>query len=420
MGSNIRIRNIKGTRDILPEEVLKWRRMEQVIREKMKAFNYEELRFPTFEYTELFKKSTGEDTEIVQKEMYTFKDMGGRSLTLKPEGTPSVVRMYIQHGLRNRSKIQKYYYIERMFRQERPQKGRFREFRQFGVEVIGSMSPQIDAELIKLALDIFNELGIKGIRVNINSIGCPECKEEYIKALKEFLSPILDGLCEDCQKRFITNPLRILDCKKDRDKLNSAPNTIDYLCDDCKRHFSDLREYLDYLGIAYNVNPKLVRGLDYYTRTVFEFIHSELGAQDEVGGGGRYDGLIEFLGGENTPASGYAVGMDRMLLLMPEIDGEKGIDIYIVTLDKESDIAGWKLLSGLREEGFSCDKDYLERSIKAQFRESDRQNARWTIIIGQEERKRGIVKLKSMETGEQKEVLLDMKEIKEEISAKGS
>ncbi len=415
MSSNIKFNNVKGTRDILPEEALKWKRAEDVIRKNMANYNYKELRLPTFEHTELFKKSTGEDTELVQKQMYTFQDKGGRSLTLKPEGTPPVARMYLQYGLKNRGSLQKFYYIERMFRQEKPQKARYREFRSFGVEAIGSASAEIDAELIKTALDIMSELDIKGIEVNINSTGCPKCRAEFIKELKKFLEPKLDSLCEDCRRRFTTNPLRIMDCKVDKGKLANAPAPLDFLCDDCKRHFSLLKKSLDYLNVRYVVDRMLVRGLDYYTKTVFEFIHSGLGAQNEIGGGGRYDGLIEFLGGEDTPASGYAVGMDRMLLLMPEIEENEGIDVFIVTLDKESALIGWKLLSQLREKGISADKDYLERSLKAQFREADRQNATWTIVIGEEERKKGVVQLKRMKTGEQKEIPSNIEAIKEEI-----
>ncbi len=419
MDSNIKFNNVKGTRDILPLDTEVWRRIEDVIRKIMENYNYKELRLPTFEYTELFRKTTGEDTELVQKQMYTFQDKGGRSLTLKPEGTPPVVRMYLQYSLKNQGTFQKFYYIERMFRQEKPQKGRYREFRQFGAEAIGSPSAETDAELIKTALDIMGRLGIKGIDLNINSIGCPKCREEFIRESKKFLKPKLDSLCEDCKRRFTTNPLRILDCKVDKDKLANAPVPLDYLCSECENHFSELKRYLDYLDVSYIVNKKLVRGLDYYTKTVFEFIHSGLGAQDEVGGGGRYDGLIELLGCEDTPASGYAVGMDRMLLLMPEAPVQQGIDVFIITLDKDSDIIGWKLLSELRENGFSADKDCLGRSVKAQFREADRQNATCTIIIGEDERKRNVVQLKRMKTGEQKELPMNIEAIKEKIKCIG-
>jgi histidyl-tRNA synthetase len=415
MGSKAKFSNVKGTRDILAEEAILWKRMEDVIRINMEKYNYQELRLPTFEYTKLFKKSTGEDTELVQKEMYTFKDKGGRSLTLKPEGTPPVVRMYLQYSLKNRGAFQKYYYIERMFRQEKPQKGRYREFRQFGAEAIGSMSAEVDAELIKTALDIMDELEIKGLKIHINSIGCPKCRGGFIKEFKKYLKPRLNDLCEDCRRRFKTNPLRILDCKLDKDKLDDAPVPLDFLCKDCELHFSRLKKYLDYLNIDYIINRRLVRGLDYYTKTVFEFIHSKLGAQDEVGGGGRYDELIKFMGGEDTPASGYAVGIDRMLLLLPKSEEHKGLDVFIVTMDEESDLIGWKLLYDLRKAGFSSDKDSLGRSIKSQFREADRQKASWTIVIGEEEREKNIVKLKNMKTGEQKEVPLNINKIKEEI-----
>ncbi len=415
MDSYLKFRNVRGTKDLLPEEAELWRWVEEVIRKKMEDYNYQELRFPTFELTELFKKSTGEDTDIVQKEMFTFKDKGGRSLTLKPEGTPSVVRMYLQYGLYNRGILQKFYYIERMFRQEKPQRGRYREFRQFGAEAIGSPSPETDAELVRSALDIFNELNIHGIKLNINSIGCPKCREKFIREFKKFLCSRLDSLCNDCKRRYSTNPMRILDCKIDREKLIDVPVPLDYLCDDCRKHFSGFKERLGYLGINYSIDKHLVRGLDYYTKTVFEFTHSKLGTKDEVGGGGRYDGLIGFLGGDETPASGYAVGLDRLLLLSPQRKESRGIDVYVITLDKASDLTGWKLVNELRDSGFSADKDPLGRSMKAQFREADRQNAKWAIVIGEKEREGGSVQLKRMETGEQKEVPLNITTIKEEL-----
>jgi histidyl-tRNA synthetase len=415
MGSKIDFQNVKGTKDILPEEAVKWVKIEDIVRKKMLQYNFQEVRFPTFESTELFRKSTGESTDIVKKEMFTFKDMGGRSLTLKPEGTPSVVRMFLQYGLFNKGAVQKFYYIERMFRQEKPQKGRYREFRQFGAEVIGSSSAQSDAELVKSALDIFAELNIKGVGLNINSIGCPVCREDFIAELKNFLKDKLSDLCDDCNRRYSENPMRILDCKKDKKKIKKAPSPLDFLCDECKKHFEEFKSHLDYLGIEFSVDKRLVRGLDYYTKTVFEFIHSGLGSQNEVGGGGRYDELIEFMGGENTPASGYAVGIDRLMLLMPEGNDKRDLDFYLVTFDRESDLVGWKLLNSLRERGFTCDKDTMNRSVKAQFREADRQNAKRVIIIGEDERKKGVVQLKNMDKGEQKEVPMDVKKIIEEF-----
>jgi histidyl-tRNA synthetase len=408
-------KNIKGTRDILPEEAIRWRKVEDVIRKKMESYNFQEVRFPTFETTDLFRKSTGESTDIVKKEMYTFEDMGGRSLTLKPEGTPSVVRMFLQHGLFNRGALQKFYYIERMFRQERPQKGRYREFRQFGAEVIGSSSAETDAELVKSALDVFNELNIKGVELNINSIGCPRCRKGFVKELKSFLKGKLAGLCEDCNRRYSENSMRILDCKKDKDKLKGAPVPLDYLCGECANHFSEFKDRLDYLKIKFNIDNRIVRGLDYYTRTVFEFTHSGLGSQNEVGGGGRYDELIRFMGGEDTPASGYAVGIDRMMLLLPLDEEKLSVDVYLVTLDNESDLAGFEILNGLREKGFSCDKDPMRRSVKAQFREADRQNAKWVIVIGEDERKRGVVQLKDMAKGEQKGIPMEIDKIVKEL-----
>jgi len=415
MALKSKFKNVKGTRDILPEEAVKWQRVENIIRKEMKQYNFQEIRFPTFESTDLFRKSTGESTDIVRKEMFTFKDMGNRSLTLKPEGTPSVVRMFLQHGLFNKGAIQKFYYIERMFRQERPQKGRYREFRQFGAEIIGSSSAETDGELVKSALDIFDELDIKGIKLNINSIGCPKCRKDFVKEFKGFLKGRLPELCEDCNRRYKENPMRILDCKKDKKKIKDAPLPSDFLCDECKKHFENFKNRLDFLNIKFNIDKHLVRGLDYYTKTVFEFVNSNLGSQNELGGGGRYDELIGFMGGESTPASGYAVGIDRLMLLLPEKEEKLSVDVYLVSLDSESDFVGSKLINSLREKGFSCDKDPMRRSIKAQFREADRQNARWVIIIGENERRKGIVQLKDMNKGEQKEVSMQIDKIVEEL-----
>jgi histidyl-tRNA synthetase len=415
MSFESKFKNVKGTRDILPEEATKWRRVEDVIKKKMESYNFQELRFPTFESTDLFRKSTGESTDIVRKEMFTFEDMGGRSLTLKPEGTPSVVRMFLQYGLWSRGIVQKFYYIERMFRQERPQKGRYREFRQFGAETIGSSSAETDVELVKSALDIFTELGVEGVELNINSIGCPKCRKDFVRELKSFLKTKLRSLCEDCNRRYSENPMRILDCKKDREKLKDTPVPMDFLCEDCRNHFDGFSRLLDYSGVKFNIDKRIVRGLDYYTKTVFEFTHRGLGSQNEVGGGGRYDGLIEFLGGDATPASGYAVGIDRLMLLLPEKEEKMSLDVYIVTFDKDSSHEGWKLLNDLRGNGISCDKDPMNRSVKAQFREADRQNAKWVIIIGENERKKGIVQLKNMGSGKQREVPMDINKIIEEL-----
>jgi histidyl-tRNA synthetase len=408
-------KNVKGTRDILPRESVRWQRVENVIRKKMEQYNFREIRFPTFEYTDLFKKSTGESTDIVQKEMFTFEDMGGRSLTLKPEGTPSVVRMFLQHGFFNKGVLQKFYYIERMFRQEKPQKGRYREFRQFGAEVVGSSSAETDVELVKSAFDIFNELNIKGVKLNINSIGCPECRKNFIKEFKSFLKSKLVSLCEDCRRRYDENPMRILDCKEDKKKIKGAPVPSDFLCDDCRGHFEEFEKQLDFFNIKFNIENRLVRGLDYYTKTVFEFVNANLGSQNEVGGGGRYDELIKFMGGEDTPASGYAVGIDRLMLLLPEEEVRSGVDVYFVTFDEESDMLGRKILESLRDEGFSCDKDPMKRSVKAQFREADRQNAKWVIVIGENERKKGVVQLKNMNKGEQKEIPMKTDKIIKEL-----
>ncbi|MEJ2354805.1 MAG: histidine--tRNA ligase [candidate division WOR-3 bacterium] len=323
--------------------------------------------------------------------------------------------MFLQHGLFNRGAIQKFYYIDRMFRQEKPQKGRYREFRQFGAEVIGSSSAETDAELVKTAWDVFSALDIKGVKLNINSIGCPKCRKDFVKELKSFLKGKLSELCDDCNRRYKENPMRILDCKKDKKKIKDAPLPSDFLCDECRKHFEDFKRWLDFLKIDFNVDKHLVRGLDYYTKTVFEFVSSNLGSQNEVGGGGRYDELIGFMGGEQTPASGYAVGIDRLMLLLPGEEEKLSVDIYLVTFDQESDIVGSRIINSLRQKGFSCDKDPMSRSVKAQFREADRQNAKWVIIIGEDERKKGVIQLKDMNKGEQREVPMQIEKILKEL-----
>lgn len=403
----------KGTKDVLATESYKWQYIEKIFREVCESYGYKEIRTPVFEHTELFERGVGKTTDVVQKEMYTFEDKAGRSITLKPEGTAPVVRAFIEHKLYSGPMPLKYYYITPCYRYERPQAGRLREFHQFGIEVFGSSQPAVDVEVMTLVNNFYKVLGVEGISLNINSIGCPKCRTEYNRVLKDFLNDKLDNLCKTCQSRYETNPLRILDCKNEKCQLEikDAPLMINYLCDECKEHFEKVKEYLDIAEVEYKVDPKIVRGLDYYTKTAFEFVSNEIGSQSTVCGGGRYDGLVEELGGPNTPAVGFGMGMERLLLTLEnngvEIPKEKGLDIFIVTIGEKGDRRAFALLNKLRKNGISADKDYLGRSLKAQFKYSDKLNAEFTIVIGDDEIEKGIVSLKNMRTGNQQEIMLE-------------
>lgn len=402
----------KGTKDVLATESYKWQYIEKIFRQVCEKFGYKEVRTPVFEHTELFERGVGETTDVVQKEMYTFEDKAGRSITLKPEGTAPVVRSLIEHKLYSGPMPLKYFYITPCYRYEKPQAGRLREFHQFGIEVFGSNHPAVDVEVINLVYNIYKALSVEGIELSINSIGCPKCKPEYNARLREFLKGRLGNLCETCQSRFDKNPMRILDCKNEKcqAEIKDAPLMIDYLCDECSKHFEKVKEYLDIAEIEYKVDPKIVRGLDYYTKTAFEFISNEIGSQSTVCGGGRYDGLVEELGGPDIPAVGFGMGIERLLLTLEnngiEISKEEGIDIFIVTIGERADKEAFKLLNNIRKSKISADKDYLGRSIKAQFKYSDKLEAKYTIVIGDEEVDKGVVSLKDMKTGEQEEVKL--------------
>lgn len=402
----------KGTKDVLATEVYKWQYLEKTFRKVCESFGYKEIRTPVFEHTELFERGVGETTDVVQKEMYTFEDKAGRSITLKPEGTAPVVRALIEHKLYTGAMPLKFFYITPCYRYERPQAGRQREFHQFGIEVFGSNQPAVDVEVMALVYQFYKVLGVEGIGLNINNIGCPECRAEYNIKLREFLNERLDNLCETCQSRYEKNPMRILDCKNEKcqAEIIDAPLMINHLCDECKEHFEKVKEYLEIAGIEYKVDPKIVRGLDYYTKTAFEFISNEIGSQSTVCGGGRYDKLVEELGGPSTPAVGFGMGIERLLLTLEnngiEIPKEKGLDIFIVTIGEKADKEAFKLLTNLRENSISADKDYLGRSIKAQFKYSDKLEAEYTIVIGDDEVDKGIVTLKNMLTGEQQEINL--------------
>lgn len=396
----------KGTKDVLPSQSYKWQYIEAAAREVARTCNLSEIRTPTFEYTELFSRGVGETTDVVNKEMYTFEDKGGRSITLKPEGTAGAARLFIENGLASSPLPLKAYYIIPAFRYERPQAGRLREFHQFGIEVFGSDGYYADAEVILAASLFLERLGVK-TRLELNSIGCPECRAEYNKALKEYFRPHLSDMCETCRSRFDKNPLRMLDCKEEGCKkfTAGAPAILDYLCPDCKAHFEGVKRLLTAEGVEFTVNPRIVRGLDYYTRTVFEFVSDRIGAQGTVCGGGRYDGLIGQLGGKPTPAIGFAAGIERLMLLMENTGLSFGESqkprIYIAGMDEKSREAAFRLASQLRKEGISAETDSMNRSLKAQLKYADKLGAEYVAVIGETELADGGVNLKEMKSGNQ-------------------
>jgi len=404
---------IYGTHDLLPEDSFQWQYVEEKIRKIFSLYNYKEIRIPVFEETDLFARSIGQDTDIVQKEMYTFLDQGKRSLTLRPEGTAGVVRAYLEHSLGEKSPLVKLFYFGPMFRQERPQKGRLREFNQFGVEAIGSLDPSLDAEMIELSVKICFDLGITDFKLHLNSIGCPKCRPIHREKFLNFTKDKVGDLCEDCKTRYLRNPLRMFDCKKEEciEKLRNAPVMIDFLCDECKNHYALVKQYLDELKIDYFEDKRLVRGLDYYTKTAFELKSKALGTQDTLCGGGRYDLLVEELGGKNTPAIGFAAGIERYILALKmkkKLDlKEKNLDLFIATLGDDAKTFAMKLIKDLRGKNLICETDYLNRSLKAQMREADRQKAKKVLIIGEDEIKKGKAVLKDMESGEQEEIELE-------------
>ena len=403
----------RGTRDILPAEIEPWRELERVCRSVMEAAGYLEIRTPIFEHTELFQRGIGETTDIVEKEMYTFLDRAGRSITLRPEGTASVVRSYLEHKMYALPQPIKVYYIGRMYRYERPQAGRYREFRQFGAEAIGAQDPAIDAELIEVFVEILSRMGLKDLEVHVNSIGCPECRPKYRDAIREGLEPVMGRLCEDCLRRLTRNPLRILDCKNPecRDLTKNVANIFDHLCDECRDHFQSFSRFLDISGIQYVVDPRIVRGLDYYTKTVFEVISRDLGAQDAVGGGGRYDGLVEECGGSPTPGAGFAAGMDRIIQLMtarkaPD-EGISGLDVFIAALGDDARLIAFKTATDLRRAGVSADIDHMGRSLRAQMKFADRGKFRYVVILGEDEIAANEATIREMATGAQTRVSFD-------------
>ena len=403
----------RGTEDTLPGESYKLRFIENALGETAGNFGFREIRTPVFEHTELFMRGVGDTTDVVQKEMYTFTDKGDRSITLRPEGTAGVVRSYLEHGLFNDAMPQKLCYITSCYRYEKPQAGRLREFHQFGCECFGTQSPAADAEVISLINDIFTHLGLKNYDIQINSIGCPECRKTYHEALKAYFESKKADLCATCNDRLDRNPMRILDCKSPvcSDIAKDAPKVTDYLCEECENHFTSVKSYLDAMGISYQVNPTIVRGLDYYTKTVFEFVSTEIGAQGTICGGGRYDGLVEEVGGPKTPALGFAMGLERLMMLLkaqnvpfPE---EKQCDLYIASMGEAANIKAAQIATDLRQEGFTVLYDIVGRSVKAQMKFANKVGAMFTAVLGDSELQEGKAKLKNMESGEETEISVE-------------
>ena len=395
----------KGTKDMLPQDAYKWHYVESVARSTAAKFGFKEIRTPMFEHTELFLRGVGETTDIVTKEMYTFEDKGGRSMTLRPEGTAGVARCFIENGLFQGIMPMKAYYIASVFRYEKPQNGRLREHHQFGVECYGSDSPSADAEVIALAHSFLSEVGLDSLELNINSIGCPKCRAEYNAALKAYIGENLQNMCGQCRQRFDKNPLRILDCKEEACKAITAkaPKITDYLCEDCNAHFEKVQNLLSKQGITYKVNPGIVRGLDYYTRTVFEFVSTDIGAQGTVCGGGRYNNLVEEVGGKPTPAVGFGLGLERLLLVLENLNKlnacEEHTDLYVLPIGENAKEYALSLVSKLRSEGISAETDIMDRGIKAQMKYADKSGARYVVALGDHEIASGTIKLKNMSDG---------------------
>lgn len=402
----------KGTQDILPKESGSWQTVENVMRDEAALHGFGEIRTPVFEDTRLFQRSVGETTDVVQKEMYTFNDKGGRSITLRPEGTAGVVRALLEHALYNNGLPVKMYYFTTCYRYENTQAGRLREFHQFGAELFGSNSPSTDAELIGLAKGIFDRLNIQNLRLEINSIGCPACRAKFYDALKAYFAQYQDELCETCRGRLERNPMRILDCKSPVcSKIAAgAPKILDYLCDDCKAHFEQVQTYLSAVNIEYTVNPTIVRGLDYYTNTVFEFISNDLGAQSTLCGGGRYNGLVEEMGGQKMPALGFAMGIERLMMVMEkqkiEMPEPKRCDLFIASLGAAAHLEAFKLAAELRKSSIMAACDENDRGLKAQMKYADKIGAKYSMVLGDDELANQSAELKNMKTGEKKKVNL--------------
>lgn len=405
----------RGTQDVTPNEVYKWHTIEKICRETAEGFGFKEIRTPTFEDTGLFVRSVGDTTDVVQKEMYTVSAKGDSTFTLKPEGTAGVIRAMLENGILNEGVPQKIFYITPCFRHEKPQAGRLREFHQFGCEMIGPSSPSADADIIALAKSVIDRLGIKDVSLHLNSIGCPECRAKYHQALKEYFSDRKDELCHTCQERLEKNPMRILDCKSPvcSEIAKDAPVILDYLCEECDTHFKNLQQNLASMGIEFVIDTKIVRGLDYYTKTVFEFITDSIGSQGTVLGGGRYDGLVEELGGQSVPALGFGSGIERLLLTMEnsgcDFIEKNTCDLYIASMGEKAQQHAASLALALRNEGFFTEYDLMGRGLKAQMKYANKIDAKFTLVLGDNELETKQAKLKQMDTGEEISITLDEK-----------
>lgn len=410
----------KGTKDILPAQVYKWHFLEKAFADICAKYGFKEVRTPVFEHTELFTRGVGDTTDIVEKQMYTFEDFAKRSLTLKPEGTASVVRAFVEHKQYAEVQPTKYYYDIPCFRYEKPQSGRLREFHQFGIEIFGTSNMMADAEVICLAKDYIQELGIENVELRINSIGCPSCRDNYRHILRDFLKPKYEELCDTCKSRYERNPMRILDCKSEicQSLVVGAPVMLDYLCEECETAFTDLKSNLNAMKVEYVVDPGIVRGLDYYTKTAFEFVSNKIGAQGTVCGGGRYDHLIEELGGPPIPGVGFGMGIERLLLTLEangiEIPEPPGVDVFIAIMGDRAKAFGLSLLRQLRLKGMKAEIDLLARNFKGQFKYADRLNSRYTLVIGDNELDEGKVSIKDMATSEQR--LVPIEDILDELT----
>lgn len=406
-------KKIKGTEDVLPKDSYRWQFVEDVMRRESKAYGFKEIRTPVFEHTELFQRGVGQTTDVVQKEMYTFDTKGGESVTLRPEGTAGAARAVLEHSLENDGLPIKASYFVSCYRYEKPQAGRLREFHQFGVEEYGTQSPLADAEIICVAQSIFDRLGIKQLRLEINSIGCPTCRAEYHKALREYFGARKEDLCDTCNSRLEKNPMRILDCKSPicSKIAEGAPKITDYLCDECREHFEQVQKYLDVAGVEYTVNPTIVRGLDYYTKTVFEFVTDFIGAQGTVCGGGRYDGLIEELGGKHLPSLGFAMGMERLLMLMDkqgiEIPKPSSCDLYVATMGDKAKEKAFSLIKSVRDCGLIAETDVVGRGLRPQMKYADKIGAKFSLVLGDNEIEQNSAEVKNMTTGEKTTLALD-------------
>lgn len=411
--ATLKVQRPKGTQDVVPSQMYKWNTVEGIVKDTASAYGFREIRIPTFEDTALFVRSVGDTTDVVQKEMYSVTAKGDADFTLRPEGTAGTIRALIENGILNEGFPQKVFYVLSCFRHEKPQAGRLREFHQFGVEMAGTKDPRADTEVISLAKSIIDTAGLRGIKLFINSIGCPECRAKYHAALKEYFAGRADELCDTCRGRLEKNPMRILDCKSPvcSEIAEGAPVILDYLCEDCREHFEKLQQYLTAMDIKFEINPKIVRGLDYYTKTVFEFVTTDIGAQGTVCGGGRYDGLIETLSGKPCPALGFAMGLERLILTMEkqglDFAAEDTCDIYIASMGEAASIKAMQMCAELRADGVSAECDVVGRGLKAQMKYADKLGAKFSVVLGDSELESQTAELKNMQTGEKVTLPID-------------